>query len=518
MKQNGYAMELKSNVIRAAGTKEETKARDYSAPPLSPTPRPWKNYEKIAFRIAFIFVVLYTVPTDYGWYERLFKLDYAHLNYRHLNSTVAFYNPYFINHYSEGGFFGLYSYVDVLFILTVSLAGGLVWTLLDRKRKEYNALYYWARVFARYRVAYGIIAWGYKKIFVMQMPFPSEGLLNTEFINFFAKRLYWESIGIVPAYEVFLGFAEFIPGVLMLFRKTTALGAVLSMVVMGNVAISNHAYDIGEHVPSFSLALLSFFILWYDLPGIWNLLIREKNTGITHHYPVFSAKWQNYLRLSVKYAGNFIFVFLFGIFEVYAYTHNDFYKIPNTPGLKGTKGYYRVTEFRRNNKLLPYSPEDSIRWHDATFEEFSSLSIRLANRPQQIQMFAAGSYPRLGEEYDNQWKFHIKGDERRYDTKEDVYDPESRDININWEFSGLGSERHWYFYKADTLNHILYLQHKNRNSRNLKQVLHYSRPSAGRIILSGTNEFQDSIYVVLDRVDKQYPLLVGRRKPMSAVP
>ena len=468
----------------------------------------WTPFQKFAFRVAFVFVVVFSFPTDFGWYKMIINLDYAHLNYRHLTSIVAFFNPHFVNHYSESGFFGLYSYVNLPLVLIVGIIISFILGKLDKQRDNYDLLYYWARVFARYRVAYGIIAWGYKKIFVMQMPFPSEGLLNTEFINFFAKRLYWESLGIVPSYEVFLGFAEFIPGVLLLFRKTVPLGAALTVIVLGNVAIANHAYDIGEQVPAFSLSLVGFFVLWYYLPSIWNLIVHERDSQFVAYYPTFSISWQKYLRLAIKHSFNFVFVFLFGIFEIYAYTHNDFYKIPNTPGLKDAKGFYEVTEFRLNNKIIPYSPLDSIRWHNATFEEFSSLSIRLANRPQQIQMFAAGSYPRLGEPYDYKWKFHPKGDERRYGSGENAkYDPEKRDININWEFSGIGSERHWYFYKADTVNQILYLQHKNKSLRDLKQVLHYKRPSKTRFILWGTNEFKDSIYVVLDKVEKQYPAI-----------
>ncbi len=89
---------------------------------------------------------------------------------------------------------------------------GAIWGYFDRGARSYNRLYYWVRVFARYRVAYGVIAWGFKKIFIMQMPFPNVGLLHTPFIDFFAKRLYWEQLGIAPHYEVFLGFAEFLPG------------------------------------------------------------------------------------------------------------------------------------------------------------------------------------------------------------------------------------------------------------------------------------------------------------------
>ncbi|GAA4333261.1 hypothetical protein GCM10023149_39920 [Mucilaginibacter gynuensis] len=480
---------------------------------------PWTNIEKIAFRIAFVFFGLFSIPLDEGFYVFIYNIDYAHLNYRQLTEIVAFFNPQFINIFSASGFFGLESYVNVPFVLLVALLTAAIWTRLDKNSKEYHKLYYWVRVIARYRVAYAAIAWGYKKLFIMQMPSGNEGLYNTEFIDFFAKRLYWEAIGVAPRYEVFLGFAEFIGGFLLLFRKTTGLGAAITFVVFGNIAIANHAYDIGEHVPSAGLAAVSLFILWYDLPGIWNLIVNQVNTRIVHYYPVFKVRWQKYLRWAIKYSFNFVFVLLFFIFEVYGYTHNDFYKIPNTPGLAGAKGYYNVTEFKLNGKVIPYSPLDSIRWHDAAFEEWSSLSFKVANRPQQIEMFAAGSYPGNDEVYDGKWHFDWRGDIRRFKEgkKKKKHSAEGRDLSITWELSGLGG-RQYYYYKADTVNHVLHLINKNKANRDQKQELHYSRPTANRVILWGTNEFKDSIYVVLDRTHQQYPLAAGRDTKLTFTP
>jgi hypothetical protein len=491
-------------------------------PILSPSLPEWKGYEKVAFRAAFIFFCIYSIPWDPGFYKLIWNIDYSHFNYRHQTEIVAFFNPQFINIYSESGFFGLASYINLLFVFIVSLAGAALWGYFGKPVTNYNKLYYWVRVFARYRVAYGVIAWGYKKIFIMQMPFPNIGLQHTPYIDFFAKRLYWEQLGIAPHYEVFLGFAEFVPGILLLFRKTTTLGAALALAVIGNVALANHAYDIGEHVPAFCLAFLSLFILWFDLRRIVSLLVFKQDTQVVRYYPAFSKNWERYGRLAVKWAGNFVFVILFGISEIYAFTHNDFYKLPRTSGLKNASGYYQVTEFKLNNKEIPYNPEDTIRWQDATFEDWSSLSFKVVNRPSQIEMFAAGSYPRVGEPYTGKWSVSL-GDPRRFEGSikkakklGDFYDDPvtKRDIGTSWELSGLSSNRKWYFYKADTINHILYLQNKNRSERNLKQVLHYSRPTPTRITLWGTNEYSDSIYVVLDKDTSTLPLLKDGRKPV----
>jgi hypothetical protein len=88
-----------------------------------------------------------------------------------------------------------------------------------------------------------------------------------------------------------------------------------------------------------------------------------------------------------------------------------------------------------------------------------------------------------------------------------------RDLGVTrWEVGGMPGERRYFYYDADTVNQILYLQNKNRAHKNEKQILRYSRPSENRIILTGVNEFKDSVYIVLDKSEKKYPLKEGRRQ------
>ena len=80
----------------------------------------------------------------------------------------------------------------------------------------------------------------------------------------------------------------------------------------------------------------------------------------------------------------------------------------------------------------------------------------------------------------------------------------------------MAGESRYFFYNPDTFKKVLYLENKNKNHKDKTQVLHYSRPSAGRIVLKGTNEFQDSISIVLDRINKKYPLVEGRNSNIKA--
>src|SRR5690242_17306949 len=92
----------------------------------------WTSFEKIAFRITFIFFVLIFVPLDPRYYALWFTTDWAHLHIRDLG-LLAGRGLHFMTIRSESGEYGLGSYVDWGISLLIAIAGGAVWTLLDRR-------------------------------------------------------------------------------------------------------------------------------------------------------------------------------------------------------------------------------------------------------------------------------------------------------------------------------------------------------------------------------------------------
>lgn len=467
----------------------------------------WTNKEKIVFRIAFLYILFLCVPSYAGFYKHLFGLEFSKITYHDFQSIVAFWPPQFVLIASEEGVFGLFNYINLFLVLVIAVVGGLVWTAIDKKSINYSKLYYWIRVLARYRLAYGMVGWGLKKAFPMQMVYPTQGMLNTSFIDFAEKKLYWSHVGVSFNYTVFLGFAEIIPGLLLLHRKTAVLGAALAAVVTFNICIANHAYDAGVAVPAAYFAILGIFIAWYDLPKIWTLVVNEKDVQPYRYYPTFPEKWQRNLRTALKFTFNFVFVPLAAAAWAYGFFNGNNYNIPSTPGIAETKGYYNVTEFRLNNQTIPYSPQDSIRWHDAIFEDWSTLSYKTNRGAIADRMIGYSPLRVKGDRNDNRLnQVNTQNSDLLQKQKR------NRDLGVTrWEVGGMAGDRRYFFYKADTVKQVLYLQNKNKNHQDEKQVLHYSRPTASRIILTGVNEFNDSIYVVLDKVDKKYPLVEGRQ-------
>ncbi|HLA52565.1 MAG TPA: hypothetical protein VK618_04645, partial [Flavitalea sp.] len=214
------------------------------------------------------------------------------------------------------------------------------------------------------------------------------------------------------------------------------------------------------------------------------------------------------------------------------------------------RGNYLVSDFRINGHAIPYSPLDTTRWQEATFENWSTLTFRV-NKPTQLDLSNGGGDPQ-------------------------------RDINRTFEISGVGGGQRVFYYQADEKNKVLYLQDKFkpihdrrnraagvggdggtdanlntqvanpepvknekkkdkewispaalanigdevykidpraittrrkreyaepvRNEHRKRMVLNYQTTDGNRVFLSGIDENKDSIQVTLDRVDRKYVL------------
>ncbi|ADY52553.1 hypothetical protein Pedsa_2000 [Pseudopedobacter saltans DSM 12145] len=484
--------------------------------------QPWKGWQIFLFRIAFIFFIVMSIPWDFRWYKSLFAINWFSVHYRDIYDIARFSPSWGL---APKGI--LYGYGEWIAFFLVATLGAIVWSVFDRKRKEYNILYYWLRVIVRYRAGIGIIGFGFTKLLPVQMPYPSLGLLNTDFGDFTAQKIYWLSIGIVPWYQIFAGIVEVAAGALLFFRRTTTLGAVLLFGALGSIVFVNFSYDGGVHVYSSYFVLYAAFLIIYDIPKLYNLLILEKFTVPVHYYPSFSQKWLQYTRIGLKSLSIFIFLVLLAYVQLLNFLY-DPYKQPAMAGLKQLRGNYDVAEFKINNETILYSPLDTVRWQQATFENWTTLTFKV-NKPIVLDLSNGGGSP-------------------------------MRDINRTFELTGTGGGQRVFYYEADTVNHVLHLQDKNtasarsdrrnrgkskkstinkkdpnfltveqeynginkialttRRFKGIKEerakdvkrkrmTLHYETTDGNKVILRGVNETNDSIYVVLNRVQRNYEL------------
>jgi hypothetical protein len=431
----------------------------------------WTEKEKQVFRFFFLFFILQALPLSVDVFKALFGFNWLHISYGDIFNLTRL-SAKFIP--------GADSFINWLIVAVIALIGTVIWGKSKYKDQDYDQLYYWLRIVVRYRLAIGIIGYGFIKFFPLQAPFPSISNLNTSYGDFTDWKIFSMSLGIVPSYEAFLGAIEIVAGLLLFFRKTATIGAAIILVFTGNVFISNLAYEGGEYVYAIYLISFALFVLWFDAVRIYNLVSLERPTEPNKFKPHFAGR-QRTIRLVVKTLVIFFFVFLYG-FKTYSGLHHDPYQFPRTKGLAKTAGIYNVTQFKINSQEIPYSATDPIRWKDVVFEKWATISVR-SNRPVLI-------------------------DSANY---EQIF---TNDKDRDYELAGTAG-RHYYSYSVDTLNHVLNLENKNSHYKSETLTLKYARPDTATIILSGIDQHRDSIYVVLNKINKKYPLQLGRRKALK---
>lgn len=455
----------------------------------------WSNVEKIAFRFAFVFFALLVIPLQGEWYQRLVSSG----SFYDILSAVTSNRFNLIRISTESGRWGIASYASFGLVALISLLMAAIWTIFSRnsKRKEYNVLYYWLRVLVRYRIALGLIAFGFIKFFPMQMPFPSVSNLHTEIGDYAPFKLYWQIIGVSFKYQIFLGFLEIAAGALLFFRSTTALGAIIVAGVLFNIAHANLGYDGAVHVYSSYFVLLSIFLLIQYLPNIWKLFISGEKVTPRYYYPNFDRKPIKYLYIGSKAVLLFVFLVVYGIYRYDRFYNQGVIKEPVVQGLSHAAGHYQASTFVLNGDTIAYSPLDSVRWHDAAFERYSTLVYKVK---KNIDIPLGNGTPSVA------------------------------DVLKEYELTGRAGGKTYLYYEIDTISRKLYLVNKNgklseelRKSLNIENsiglkglygttkgdsihilVWNYERPNKNRIVLSGLDTNKDSITVVLDRLNESY--------------
>lgn len=439
---------------------------------------PWKNWQKALFRFFFIYFIIQTVPFDWKFYRDLFSINWLSPELYAIVQLTRYLPSFFSEEILLNQNIASFANWGIAALLAV--VGSFVWSSYEKKKQsipaDYNLLYYYLRAILRYRLAIGVIAYGLIKLFPIQIPPPTLSELHTNYGDFYAWKIYYLTTGLATNhYESSLGLIELIGGTLLLCRKTATIGAGLIATFIVNVVTANFAYHIGDHVYSTHLLFIALFLLAFDIPRLYDLFITNKPAIANKFKPDFSAGSWQLVRLTLKY-GFLVVIAGLGFLTYRSYSTQP-YVNPTTPGLAGTSGFYNVREFRLNDEILPYSDTNPDRWQNVVFEKWNTLSIQI-NKPVVVDNTLPG--------------------QNRFDG--------------NYEQAG-NAGRHYFSYQVDTLSKVLTANNKSRPKEKLS--LHYSRQGNSTLVIKGLTQNNDSLYVILDKIEKKYLLKEGRRKPIS---
>lgn len=172
----------------------------------------------------------------------------------------------------------LFFWVQTCWILAVAVAGTGVWSYADRRRRDYRAASAWFRVVVRFALAASMLEYGMTKVIPTQFPTPSLETLVTPAGDLTLSAMLWTSIGAAPAYEIFTGCVEVLGALLLVFPRTTLLGALVSFAAATQVFALNMTFDIGLKLISFHLMLLALILVAPDMRRLADLLVWNRAT------------------------------------------------------------------------------------------------------------------------------------------------------------------------------------------------------------------------------------------------
>lgn len=119
--------------------------------------------------------------------------------------------------------------------------------------------------FCRYFVAFWMFGYGFAKVFRSQFVSLLHEL-DTPFGDLSGFALVWGFFGYSDTYRLFVAAAEIAGAALLLYRRTTPLGALLLFGMLGNIVLIDIFYSIGE---ALLMALILFGMVCYVLSVHW---------------------------------------------------------------------------------------------------------------------------------------------------------------------------------------------------------------------------------------------------------
>jgi hypothetical protein len=170
---------------------------------------------------------------------------------------------------------GLWRWAGLLLLATAPAAA--LWARLARRTPAAEArLWYGLHTGAAWLLALHLLEYGFDKVFKAQFYLPEPNTLYTPLGQLPPDLAYWSLLGSSHFYSVFAGLLEVGPGLLLLWGRTRALGAVLAGAVLLNVLALNLGFDISVKLWSGFLLGLALVVAAPGLRALYAGLVQER--------------------------------------------------------------------------------------------------------------------------------------------------------------------------------------------------------------------------------------------------
>ncbi len=327
--------------------------------------------------------------------------------------------------------------------LVVGLVATLVLSVLVNRGETVGKVQYGLGIALRFFLAYTFMSYGAAK--VLDVQFAGNLIsLDSRIIDLAPMQMAWAFFGYTYTYQAIIGWSQIAASVLLCFRRTTAIGAILLLTVIGNIVMVNVFYEICVQINSTIYLAMTVYLILVDVRRLWTFFIANR-TASHRRYPMLTNNLTLYRTFTVLRVLLILFILIYPFYDVIQ-TKKEF----NVGERSALYGAWQITDagFVATLPDTLAAPRDS-----------------LAAAPLED-----------AEAWGRQW------DKLFFDT-----------AHIG-AAKGSGSVA-YFSYEVDSVRQRVSLSFFRDSTLNFTGV--YGRPAEDRLVLRGVHE-QDSVQVALD--------------------
>ena len=152
----------------------------------------------------------------------------------------------------------------LLVAVVIGVVGAVAWMFADKRRERGRWVSTALPLLLRYSIALGLTSYAIAKLLPQQFPPLTASSLEVRLGEMAPMTLLWRFMAFSRPYNFFAGAMEMIAVLLLCFRRTATLGALVTIVVMTNVAFMNWAYGVPVKLYATMTVLSAVVLVLYD--------------------------------------------------------------------------------------------------------------------------------------------------------------------------------------------------------------------------------------------------------------
>lgn len=339
----------------------------------------WSIARRIWFRWAFVYILLYVFPWPLDLLPGLGRV-WDRYNQLWIKLTQFVGNrllqlPVDLSSIPANGTGdSTFSYVQMLCASGVSVILAVIWCWIGRNRQEYRREHDLLYLALRYFLASQMFVYGMVKVIKDQFPDLSLDRLVQPFGDASPMGLLWTFMGFSTAYTAFAGAMEVIGGTLLLFRRTTVLGALVLVVVMGNVVLLNFCYDVPVKIHSTHLLLFAVWLVAPHLPRLLAVILGQAVQAVPEQETITHTR-------RVVIGMHLLKIIMIAVIVIppTLFAWRDPRHRAARPPFPDHYGIYEVEHFVRNDEVLPPVFSMGSRWRRVIVNQYGKFAIQFAD-------------------------------------------------------------------------------------------------------------------------------------------